>query len=253
MDGTVTLNVEAGIAEITLRRPQKLNAITPAMTVEIGRICRAVDADADIRAVLVTGEGERAFCVGTDLNALASYDSLWAYRNRADYSGLFRSLRKPSVSALHGWVLGGGAEIALSTDMRVADTTTRIGFPEVKNGWVGGGAASQLLPRLVGYGQAMRLQLMGEPVSAEEALRIGLVEDLVPAGEGVARAREICARLATLRPLAVEAVKASVRMALSAPLEAGIHYENEMTTLCFAEGRHLDGIDAFKARKEGST
>jgi enoyl-CoA hydratase len=252
MDGSVTLEVEAAIAEITLRRPKKLNAITPAMTLEIGRICRAVDADADVRAILVKGEGERAFCVGTDLDALAGYDSLWAYRNRAEYSGMFRSLRKPCVSALHGWVLGGGAEIALSTDIRVADTTARIGFPEVKNGWVGGGAASQLLPRLVGYGAAMRLQLLGEPASAEEALRIGLIEYLVPAGNAAARAREICVNLAALRPLAVEAVKTAVRMSLSTPLEAGVHYENEMTTLCFAEGRQLDGINAFKARKDGS-
>ena len=102
-----------------------------------------------------------------------------------------RNLRKPVVAALHGWVLGGGAEMALAADIRVAGRSARIGFPEVQRGWVGGGGASQMLPRLVGYGQAMRLLLIGEPVEAEEAFRLGLVEFLVEDGEVEARAREL--------------------------------------------------------------
>ena len=246
MGGNVLLTVEGSIAEVRLNRPEKINAVTREMAADIARICAAVDCNEKVRVVLVTGEGKRGFCSGSDLNSLAEYPTLPAYRNRVEYSAAFRNLRKPAVSALSGWVLGGGAEIALSTDIRIADVTAKIGFPEVRNGWVGGGAATQLLPRLVGYGQAMYLQLLGEPVSAEMALQIGLVEEVVAEGTARKRALEICEKLARLSPVAVESVKAAVRAALSMPLDAGARYENELTALCFAEGQHLEGISAFR-------
>jgi enoyl-CoA hydratase len=246
MGENVLLTVEGNVAEVRLNRPEKINAVTSEMAADIARICAEADGNPEVRVVLITGEGPRGFCAGSDLNSLAEYPTLLAYRNRVEYSAAFRNLRKPAVSALSGWVLGGGAEIALSTDIRIADTTARIGFPEVRNGWVGGGAATQLLPRLVGYGQAMYLQLTGEPIGAERALQIGLVEEVVAVGAARSRAREICEGLARLKPAAVESVKAAVRAALSMPLEAGVRYENELTTLCFAEGQHLEAINAFR-------
>jgi enoyl-CoA hydratase len=245
----VVLKIDGHVAEIRLNRPRKINAVTSEMAADLASMCARVDADEQVRVVLVSGEGPRGFCAGSDLNSLADYPSLMAYRNRVEYSAAFRHLRKPAVAALTGWVLGGGAEIALSTDIRIADTTARIGFPEVKNGWVGGGAATQLLPRLVGYGQAMYLQLLGEPIAADRALAIGLVEEVVPAGKALDRAREICVAIAALRPLAVESVKAAIRAALSVPLEEGARLENELTTLCFAEGKHMEGIEAFNERR----
>jgi enoyl-CoA hydratase len=246
MSENVLLTITNGIAEVRLNRPEKINAVTSEMAAQIARICTEVDSNTKVRVVLVTGEGTRGFCSGSDLNSLAEYPTLLAYRNRVEYSAAFRNLRKPAVSALSGWVLGGGAEIALSTDIRIADVTARIGFPEVTNGWVGGGAATQLLPRLVGYGQAMYLQLLGEPVSAKRALEIGLVEEVVSEGTAHSRALEICGKLASLSPVAIESVKAAIRAALSMPLEAGARYENELTTLCFANGQHLEGISAFR-------
>jgi enoyl-CoA hydratase/carnithine racemase len=243
------LRIESGIAELRLSRPEKLNAITPEMAADIARFCTELDIDDGIRAVLVMGEGERAFCAGSDIASLAAYSSAWHFRNRVEYATALRSLRKPVVAALHGWVLGGGGELALSADIRIADTTARIGFPEVKRGWVGGGGASQMLPRLIGYGQAMRLLLTGEAVGAEEALKLGLVEEVVPNGTAATRAREICRHLASLSPIAVQSVKAAVRAALSAPLEAGLRYENEMNALCFAAGDHMEGINAFNDKR----
>jgi enoyl-CoA hydratase len=160
-----------------------------------------------------------------------------------------RNIRKPVVAALKGWVLGGGCEMALSADLRVAGHSTRCGFPEVKRGWVGGGGASQMLPRMIGFGQAMRLLLTGEPIDAEEAYRLGLVEIVVADDEVEEQARAICLNLAAMSPVAVQAVKASVRMALSAPLDAGLRYENEMNTLCFSAGDHLEGITAFREHR----
>jgi len=246
MSGNVRFAIEDAVAEIVLDRPEKLNAVTPEMAATLARLCAEVDRDDAVRVVLLKGAGGRAFSAGSDLNSLAEYPSAWKFRNRVEYAHAVRSVRKPVIAALKGWVLGGGCEMALAADLRIAGRSVRCGFPEVKRGWVGGGGASQLLPRLIGYGQAMRLLLSGETVAAEEALRLGLVELLVEDAEVDARARTLCRELAALSPVAVEAVKASVRMALSAPLEAGLRYENEMNTLCFAAGDHLEGIRAFR-------
>ena len=240
------------VAEIVLNRPQKLNAVTPEMAARIAAICVELDKEEGVRAILLRGNGERAFCAGSDLNSLAEYPSAWKFRNRVEYATVVRNLRKPVVAALKGWVMGGGAEMALAADIRVAGRGTRIGFPEVKRGWVGGGGASQMLPRLVGYGQAMRLLLGGEPIDAEEALHLGLVEILAEDAEVEAKARALCEDYASYSPVAVEAVKACVRTALSAPLQAGLVYENEMNTLCFAAGDHLEGIRAFNEKRPAS-
>jgi enoyl-CoA hydratase len=252
MTEEVELVIDSFVAEIVLNRPQKLNAVTPAMAARIETICAALDKNDAVRVVLLRGNGERAFCAGSDLNSLAEYPSTWKFRNRVEYATAVRNLRKPVVAALKGWVMGGGAELALAADIRVAGRGAKIGFPEVKRGWVGGGGASQMLPRLIGYGQAMRLLLGGEPVEAEEALRLGLVEILTEDGEVEAKARALCAQLATYSPVAVESVKACVRTALSAPLQAGLVYENEMNTLCFAAGDHLEGIRAFAEKRPAS-
>lgn len=249
MTSDINFVTDGPVAEIVLNRPAKLNAVTPAMSREIERLCLAIDRDPKIRVVLLRGEGERAFCSGSDLGALADYPDAWTFRNRVEYATAVRNLRKPVVAALKGWTLGGGAEMALAADLRVAGRGTRIGFPEVTRGWVGGGGASQMLPRMIGAGQAMRLLLLGEPVGAEEAQRLGIIELLVDDSEIEARAREICHRLAGYSPVAVEAVKASVRMAMNAPLSAGLVYENEMNTLCFSAGDHLEGIRAFQERR----
>lgn len=249
MADEVTLSVDNAVAEIVLDRPQKLNAVTPDMAARLAEFCARVDQDDSVRAVLLRAVGERAFSAGSDLDSLAEYPSAWNFRNRVEYAASVRNIAKPVVAALKGWVLGGGCEMALSADMRVAGRGTRCGFPEVKRGWVGGGGASQMLPRLIGYGQAMRLLLTGEPIDAEEAYRLGLVEIVVADDEVEERARAICLKLAAMSPVAVQAVKASVRMALSAPLDAGLRYENEMNTLCFSAGDHLEGIRAFREHR----
>lgn len=250
MHDEVLLERDGFVAEIVLNRPGKLNAITPPMAAEIERLCRALDRDDGVRAVLIRGAGERAFCAGSDLNALAEYPSAWAFRNRVEYATAVRDMRKPVVAALHGWVLGGGAEMALSADIRVMGQSAKMGFPEVQRGWVGGGGASQMLPRLVGYGQAMKLLLTGDPIDAREAFRLGIVEYLVDDAKVVDEARTLARKFAGYSPVAVESVKASVRAALSTTLPAGIRYENEMNTLCFSAGDHMEGIRAFREKRD---
>ena len=163
---------------------------------------------------------------------------------------MVRDIRKPVIAALKGWVLGGGMEIALAADVRVAGRSARIGGPEVTRGWVGGGGASQMLPRLVGYGQAMRLLLLGDPVEAEAALRIGLVEEVVDDAQVLARAHEMAAKIASFSPIATQAVKASVRAAMSMPLEAGLRYENEIHVICMSAKDRMEGIKAFQEKRD---
>jgi enoyl-CoA hydratase/carnithine racemase len=249
MNGDVRLIIQDGVAELVLDRPAKHNAVTPEMASRLREHALAVDTNDDVRAVLLRGEGERAFCAGSDLNALASYPSAWHFRNRVEYATAVRNIRKPIVAALQGWTLGGGAETALSADLRVASETMRLGFPEVQRGWVGGGGASQLLPRLIGPGQSARLLMLGDPIGAAEALRLGIVEEVVPQTALIERAWEIARKLAALSPVAVQSVKAAMRMALEAPLSAGLAYENEMNVLCFSAGDHLEGIRAFNEKR----
>ena len=163
MSGRVAYTVTDGVGRIVLDRPEKLNAITPAMAQELFRVCREVDRDDRVRAALVAGAGDKAFSAGSDLEALADLGDGWAFRNRVEYAAAVRDVRKPVVAALRGWVLGGGLEIALAADIRIAGRSARLGAPEVTRGWVGGGGASQMLPRLVGYGQAMKLCSAASP------------------------------------------------------------------------------------------
>lgn len=249
MTDDVTFSITDSVAEITLNRPQKHNAVTPEMAAALHDYAARIDRDDDIRAVLLKGAGERAFCSGSDINTLESYPDLWTFRNRTGYEAAIRDIRKPVIAALRGWVLGGGCELALAADIRVGGRSTRCGCPEITRGWIGAGGASQMLPRLIGYGQAMRLLLTGEPLDAEESYRLGLIDILVDDAEVEATALALCRKIAGYSPVAVQAVKASARMALSAPVEAGLRYENEMNALCFSAGDHLEGIRAFQQKR----
>lgn len=248
MQHHVLLNRHGAVAEIVINRPEKMNAMTPEMTQALVELRAEVERDDTLRVVLIRGEGERAFSAGSDLHSLKTYQTAWSFRRRTDYAKVVRSFTKPVVAALKGWVLGGGLEMMLGADIRVAGRSARFGAPEVLRGWVGGGGASQMLPRLVGYGQAMRLLLTGDTIEADEALRIGLVEMLVDDAEVVDTAMTLCQKMAEFSPIATQSVKAAVRAALSSSVEQGIQYENELTSLCFAAGNYESGATAFGQR-----
>jgi len=249
MTGRVELSVSNGVGQIVLARPEKHNAITRDMALELRRICGEIDDNNEIRVATITGAGDRAFSAGSDLNALADISDIWAFRNRVEYAAVVRDIRKPVIAGLKGWVLGGGMEIALSADIRIAGRSARIGGPEVTRGWVGGGGASQMLPRLVGYGQAMRMLLVGEAVDADAALRMGLVEEVVEDASVISRTAELAALIASYSPTATQAVKAAIRAAMSMPLEAGLRYENEIHVICMSDKDRSEGIKAFQEKR----
>src|ERR1700761_7359676 len=219
MTGRVELSISDAVGHILIARPEKHNAITRDMAIQLRDICREIDDNDQIKAATITGAGERAFSAGSDLNALADISQIWNFRNRVEYAAVVRDIRKPVIAGLKGWVLGGGMEIALAADIRICGRSARIGGPEVTRGWLGGGGASQMLPRLIGVGQTMRLLLTGDPVDAETALRLGLVEEVVDDALVAMRVMEVAKKIASFSPTATQAIKAAVRAALSTPLE----------------------------------
>ena len=251
MSGRIGLTVADGVARILIDRPDKMNAILPDMVLELQRICQAVNDDSNVRVATIMGAGERAFSAGSDLNVLADLTDVMAFRDRIEYAALVRDIRKPVIAGLKGWVLGGGMEIAIAADIRVAGKSAKIGGPEVTRGWIGGGGASQMLPRLVGIGQAMKMLLTGDPVDADTALRIGLVEEVVDDAAVEGRVMELAKKIASFSAVATVAVKAGVRAAISMSLEQGLRYENELHTICMSDNARHEGIKAFQEKREG--
>lgn len=253
MSGIVTMTRDGNVAEIEMNRPEKHNALTPEMYVQIRDLCEQVNRDDAIHAVVWCGAGERAFCTGSDISALNGFADFWAWRNRVDYIAPIRTLRKPTIAAVKGWALGGGHEIALACDIRVAASSTVFSSPEVTLGWLGAGGAAQHLTRLVGYGQAMKLLLTGDRIDATEALRIGLVEELVEPGQELQRARAIAQRIASYSSVATQSVKAAVRSAMAGNIELGYQMENELMALCFAVAEKTPGSVLYKGKDPSAT
>lgn len=247
--GLIYLERDGNVGELVLNRPEKLNALTPDMFRLLRDLSMEINEADDIHVVLFRGEGARAFCAGTDINTLKEYPDFWAWRNRVDYVTQIRAIRKPVIACVHGYALGGGHELAVAADIRIAATNAVFGAPEIRLGWVGAGGTSQYLPRLIGYGQAMRILLTGQRIDAQEALRIGLVEEVVETGKELERARELAREIASYSPIATQTTKAAVRAGMNGNLELGLQIENELMALCFAAGNDKAGAKLFGERK----
>src|SRR5512147_3138364 len=195
------------IAYVTVNRPKVLNALNMATMEELRAVFHAIKADDTIRVVILTGAGEKAFIAGADLNELAKHNAVEgkAYTHKGQsVLNLMENLGKPVIACINGFALGGGCEIAMACTMRLAGDNAKLGQPEVKLGIIPGYGGTQRLPRLVGKGLAMQLNLTGEMISAQEAHRIGLVNELVAAAELIPRAEAIAAKIVANAPLAIQ-------------------------------------------------
>lgn len=245
----ILVRKDGRIATITLNRAAKLNTMTRAMTDTLSAIVADLNADREIRVGILTGSGPRAFCAGSDVTALDEYGSNWEKRNRREYCRELLQFRKPLIGAIRGYAIGGGLELACCCDMRLASETASFGAGEIKLGWHGGGGITQILPRLIGPGQAMRMLLTGDRVDAQEALRIGLVQQVVPDAQLEDATRELANRIAANAPLAAEVIKMLVGVAQSAPLDVGLKFENDtFYNLCFHTQDAQRGIAAFRSK-----
>ncbi|RVX38583.1 short chain enoyl-CoA hydratase [Nonomuraea polychroma] len=246
----VLLDVDGPVAVVTLNRPAKLNAITPDMAAALRTCLARIDADPAVRVAVLTGAGERSFCVGSDIRELDAYDTPWEFRNRGDYGDAVRALRKPIIAAVNGHAYGGGLELALACDIRLAAGTATFAAPEIKLGWIGGSGQSALLAHSIGPGNAASMLLTGDPVDAARAMAWGLVTEVFPQEELLPAAIELAGRIATRSPIAAQTAKANLKAAYSMPLDQAIQYERDLQTVCFATADAAEGRAAFAARRE---
>lgn len=242
-------SVHGHILTITLARPAKLNTMTPDMGKALTSLIPIINDDDEIRVVVLKGEGERAFSAGSDVAALDQYGTNWQLRNRVDYARAIWAIRKPVIAAIRGYCIGGGLELALMSDIRVADRTAQFAAGEIKLGWHGGAGNTQLLPRAVPTGSAMLMLLTGDRVDAEEAHRIGLVDVLTDAADLDDTVNTIARKIAGNAPIAAQLAKHLVRTAQSSSLEVGLAYENDLFAYCFTTADAQEGQSAFLEKR----
>src|SRR5215469_5381174 len=218
-----------GLALVTIRRPEKLNALNRAVISELGDAFRTAADDPSVKALILTGAGEKAFVAGADIGEIAHTSAIEAEQTSRFGQEVFRALetlRKPSVAAINGYALGGGLELAMCCTIRIASPNAKLGQPEVKLGVVPGYGGTQRLPRLVGRGRALELLLSGEPIDASEAHRIGLVNSVVPQEQLIPAAKQWLHKVAANGPVAVGLVIESVDTGLEGGLDAGLRFES---------------------------
>lgn len=247
----ILYSVDEYVATVTLNRPDKLNAMSVAMDRRLNELVFEINNDDDVRAVLLTGAGGRAFCVGSDITDLEGYGTSWQYRNRFDKNldyaiGVYK-IRKPVIIAIDGYCIGGGLEMACASDIRFATRNSSFAAGEINWGWHGGSGATQFLTRVVGPGLASELLLTGERRTADQVADFGLVNRVFDTREDMfAEATRIAGVIAHHSPIPTQAVKKLVRVAQSSSVEVGLAYENdlftyEMSTKDAAEGRQAFG------------
>ena len=220
----IRLEKRGALATVTLDRPKVLNALNAATFAELDSAFDELAADHEVRVVLLTGAGERAFAAGADIRELAAVEGdgkAFSLRGQAIFRKI-ETLGKPVIACVRGFALGGGCELALACTLRIAGEDAKFGQPEVKLGVIPGYGGSQRLPRLVGRGAALKLLLTGEIIDAQEAFRIGLVDEVVPAAELMQRAEKLAVEIAAQAPLAVAEVLRVVDEGLDVALDLAL-------------------------------
>lgn len=249
---TLLCERDGAVATVTLNRPDALNALNAAMLEELGGVFAELAADAAVRVILLTGAGPRAFAAGADIRELLGTDAVTgravSERGQTVFN-LIERCGKPVIAALNGAALGGGLELALACTLRVAADTAVLGMPEAKLGLIPGFGGVHRLIRQIGRGQALRLMLPGQSVKADEALRLGLVEEVVPAGELIARARGLAQTIAGLAPLAVAGVLVAVGQGEGRSMDEGFAAEQEVFAELCGTADKREGLTAFVEKR----
>lgn len=239
-------------AVVTLNRPKVMNALNRAMFAELDEVFTALAGNAAVRAIILTGAGEKAFAAGADIGELATLSAAEGQQMALEGQGVLRRIEtcgKPVIAAIQGFALGGGCELAMACTVRIASEHARLGQPEVKLGLVPGYGGTQRLPRLVGKGAALKLLLTGDMVDAGEAFRIGLVDEVVPAEALLPRAETLARAIAQQAPLAVAACLRAVERGYDLPIDAGLELEASLFGLACATEDKAEGTRAFLEKR----
>jgi enoyl-CoA hydratase len=249
----ILVEIRESIAVLTLNRPKVLNALNGATFRELNTALGELVTNSAIRAILLTGSGEKAFAAGADIQELAQVSAMDGQALALNGQRLFdriESCGKPVIACVNGFALGGGCELALACTFRIASETAKFGQPEVKLGLLPGYGGSQRLPRLVGKGAALKLLLTGEMIPALEALRIGLVEEVVAPDQLLARGEQVARTIAAQAPLAVEKCLEAVHAGYDLPLRQALDLEASLFGLCCATEDKAEGTKAFLEKRQ---
>ncbi len=246
------LEKDGHIAVITLNRPEVRNALDPRTWAEIRAAIRECRFDNDVRVVIITGAGGKAFASGADIRSLKERETLEVLKSEAQEAlNDIENLDKPVIAAIDGFALGGGCELALACDIRIATSRSKLGQPEVNLGIIPGAGGTQRLQRVVGIGKAKELIFTGDIISAEEARQIGLVnkvveqpEDLMPA------AREMAGKIIAKGPVAVSLAKAAINVGANTDIHSGLMFEKFAQTIAFSTADRIEGTTAFLEKRK---
>lgn len=242
-----------GICVLTLNRPDALNSMNGAMVNELANTFYAMNARDDVRVIVLTGAGKKAFCVGADLKERRTMSDAEIAQRLRDYRTTFRAIEnanKPVIAAINGFAFGGGLEIALACDLRVMAEGTRIGLTETRLGIIPGAGGTQRLPRVVGVAKAKELIFTAKRLSAEEALSIGLVNRVAPAADLLDEARTLGREIARAAPIALEQAKIAIQRGVEVDLETGLEIEAQCYAVTIPTEDRLEGLDAFSQKRD---
>jgi enoyl-CoA hydratase len=246
------IDVAEGTAVVTINRPKALNALNEQTLRELQRAFDSLSENEAVQVIIITGAGEKAFVAGADIAAMQPLTALQAREFAKLGHELMRTIEagtKPVIAAVNGFALGGGCELALSCDIRLASDNARFGQPEVNLGVIPGFGGTQRLARLIGKGLAMEMILTGDMVKAAEALRTGLANKVVAQAELLDTAKEMAAKISSKGPLSVKLAKEAIRNGLDMDLDKANQYEAELFALCFASAEQKEGMQAFLEKR----
>jgi len=249
---TILLERRGRVALITINRPEKRNALNIQTRAEGAAILDELRADDSVRVVIFTGAGDKAFIAGADIAEFANRTAITQREVMLD-RGLFNSVDsfpKPVIAMVNGYCLGGGCELALACDIRIASDKASFGQPEINLGIIPGGGGTQRLTRLVGEGKAMELILTGEIIDAQTALLLGLVNHVVPADQLETRTMEIANRIAEKSPIALRLAREAIKLASRSNLDEGLRREVDLFALCFSSEDKDEGVKAFLEKRK---
>jgi enoyl-CoA hydratase len=250
----VLYEVLDGVAKITINRPSKYNALNSAVISELTKLMKEAESDSGVRVVIITGAGDRAFAAGADISAFPGRNSTTVrpfVQSGQDFCKYIESMSKPVIAAINGFALGGGCEVAMACDIRYASANAKFGQPEIKLGIIPGYGGSVRLPRLVGLGVAKELVYTGDNISADEALRIGLVNRVFDTTEQLMEGvHELANKLVTRPGVAMKLAKQSLNNAWVMPLEKNLAFEVDAFCETFDTEDKEEGVDAFLNKRE---
>ena len=250
---TIRYELADGVATVTLDRPDVHNAMNERMRQELTGCFGELATSEEARVIVVTGAGERAFSAGADIREFVAPQVPTRFREsrkRVDFRSVMDRCPQPIIAAIRGYAFGGGLELALACDLRIAGEDARLGLTEIDLAIIPGGGGTQRLPRLVGRGRALEMILSGARIDAREALRIGLVERVVPAAEVLASALELAKTLAAKAPVALRYAKEAVVKGLELPLADGLRLEQDLATLLRTTEDRVEGAKAFLEKRK---